>query len=74
MKCSAILKSFGAQKQIISRVQFTDHYLTKSLGTEQDNKFKKDLLVEWLISDSEADNYMTKHHPGIFSYQLNRLL
>jgi hypothetical protein len=64
VKCSAILKSFGANKQVISRVQFTDYYLTKSLSTEHDNKFKKDLLAEWLISDYEIDNYMTKYHQG----------
>lgn len=58
------MKSFGATKQVISRVQFVDYYLTKSLSTEPDNKFKKDLLAEWLISDYEIDNYMTKYHQG----------
>jgi hypothetical protein len=65
VKCSAVLKSFGAFRQVIRRPQFLEYYITKSLATEHDYKFKKSVLDEWLISDSDADNYLKKNYPGI---------
>jgi len=63
-KAASALKDFGAYKNVISRDQFEDFYISRSLQTENDARFKKDILTEWLIADVEAENYLYQATTG----------
>ena len=65
VKCAAVFNSFSSAKQLLKRDIFYDHYLSKSLTTDTDLKFKISLLAEWFITDSDADLYIRRYYPGI---------
>ena len=70
VKCAAVFQQFGASKQIIKKDLFVDQYLTKSLVTDSDFKFKVNLLAEWLISVADADSFIKSCHPGTYDSNL----
>ena len=63
-KVQAAFKEFDAVKSIISKGQFEDFYISRSLRTPTDAVFKKDILSQWLMADSEADKFLSQALTG----------
>jgi hypothetical protein len=59
-----MLAAFGCTKDHqIGFAQFADFYLTKSLTTSSDTRFREELLQFWLLSEIEAKAYIHQHFP-----------
>jgi predicted P-loop ATPase len=62
LKSNAFFKLMGCQKsdKRVKIEQFMDFYLTESINTETDERFRNSILEEWEINESEIDNYISE--------------
>ena len=63
-KVQTAFKEFDAVKSVISKSQFEDFYISRSLRTPADAVFKKEILSQWLLSDAEADKFLKQASTG----------
>jgi hypothetical protein len=67
IKSHAFFKLMGCQKsdRRVKKEQFMDFYLTQSINTDTDERFRNSILDEWEVTESEINSYISHNHPRI---------